>query len=196
MAHPFRIFLIFLALAVTQAAPAVPNHPGCSTATQFLPIARLYSEIDGGSDSQTAYREMKRVKRLSCLGSFREGDTISYPSGGTATLYAGKDGATWNWSNGRTITLYAHRNGATWHWPNGQAITLYAYRLGATWYWPNGQIITNYAGQKGATYYNQAGRSVVSSGPELRNPRGELDMEPFLDLLDGLAAEIEIPDRH
>jgi hypothetical protein len=195
MAQAFRVLPFLILVAVSAGSFGAPETEkfGCQATKEFTPLARLYSELEGDDEARKIYREMKRVKRLACLGSFRLNDTIVYPSGGTATLYAGREGATWNWSNGRFITLYTHRNGATWYWPNGQAITMYAYRPDSTWYWPNGRVITYYAGKKGASYYSPEGRTIVSSGPDLRNARGELDLVPFLEILEGLSAEVDVP---
>lgn len=180
--------LVLLAMASGAHGASDKSLPGCRAAKEFLPIARLYSEIQGDVDSHTVYKEMRRVRKLTCSGEFSDGQTVTYPSGGTATLYAGRDGATWNWSNGQSITLYAYRHGATWNWPNGQLMTLYAYRLDATWYWPNGRVITNYAGRKGASYYDSDGKTAISSGPELKTSSGELDMTAFLDIVEDLSA--------
>ncbi len=187
--------LLFLALASGRSALGDSDKtlPGCRAAKEFLPLARLYSEMQADSDSHIVYKEMKRIRRLACSGEYSMGQTMSYPSGGTATLYAGKDGATWNWANGKTLTLYAYRNGATWNWPNGQTMTLYAYRLDATWYWPNGQLLTSYAGRKGASYYTPDGRTAISSGPLMKTSTGELDMIAFVELLEDLSAEIQDP---
>lgn len=187
--------VLFLALASGRGALADSDksQPGCRAAKEFLPFARLYSELQGDVESHLVYKDMKRIRRLACTGEYSANQTVSYPSGGTATLYAGKDGATWNWPNGRPITLYAYRNGATWNWPNGQLMTLYAYKMDSTWYWPNGRVITNYAGKKGASYFDPDGQTAIQNGPLLKNSAGELDMAPFLELVEGLSAELDEP---
>jgi hypothetical protein len=189
-------FPLFLGLVLVSATGAAANDSslyGCRAAKEFLPLARLFSEVENTADSRVIYRQMKQVKRRACLGAFALNATIAYSTGATATLYAGRDGATWSWSNGQSLTLYAHRDGASWYWPNGQVITLYAYRLDASWYWPNGQTLTSYAGRKGASYYDQDGKMVLSSGPELKTSDGKLDLVPFLELIDSLAAETDEP---
>ncbi len=178
--------------SVTAAESSPP--PGCRATKEFVPLARLYSELERDAESRELYRQLKRAKRLSCEGAFKLNDTITYSSGARATLYAGRIGASWFWPNGRPVTLYLHKEGAIWTWPNGQTMTLYAYRMDTAWYWPNGRLITNRAGHKGAVYYDPDGRRIVSSGPLLKSAQGQLDLEAFLELVEGLAAEVDAPE--